>query len=191
MAYSEKQWLDAEGYYKAGLSLSKIQEKTGISRSGIQKRAKSERWQQGENADYIGAKEIIAEKKCTKSGQDEKSVRKNQHLLNIADEVAEDNIRRKRLIYGNAELMASKIPEIIDSYIVEDKDEETGETSEKLLMSPKDLKELSEANDKLGITLGVADRHAPKAETNVNVQSNQIVSTGETVTDAIKRKFNS
>ena len=143
MAYSEKQWLDAEGYFKAGLSLAQIQDKTGIARSTVSKMAKKQQWKQGANVEYIEAKEIIAVKKSTE----------NQHLLNIADEVADDNIRRKNLIYGNAEKLARKLSMMTDQ-----------------VDEPQDLKLLSEANDKLAITMKVADRHAPKGD--VNVQTN-------------------
>ena len=105
MAYNEKQWLDARGYYEAGLSLSQIQEKTGIARSSVSKKAKSEQWKHGENTDYIEAKELIEVKKSTK----------NQHLLNIADEVAYDNIRRKKLIYGAQEKAVERISELLES----------------------------------------------------------------------------
>ena len=47
--------------------------------------------------------------------------------------------------------------------------------------------------DQIAITLKEADRHAPKGDTNVSVQTNQVqaISSGDAVTDAIKRKFNS
>lgn len=166
MAISKVQWDKAKGYYEAGLSLSEIKEKTGIDRSTISKKAKNQQWQHAANADYIEAKVLIAEKKSTK----------NQQVLNIADEVAEDKIRCKNLINSNAELLASKIPEILRSFEAEKTDEATGETITVTAISSNDIKTLSEANDKLAITLKVADRHAPKNDTNINLQQNQLVS---------------
>jgi predicted DNA-binding protein YlxM (UPF0122 family) len=150
MAYSETQWLNARGYFEAGLSLSQIQEKTGIARSSISKKSKSEQWQQGKNLDYIEAKELIVEKKATE----------NQHLLNIADEVAEDKIRHKRLIFGNAEKIANKLNTMIDQ-----------------VDTPSDMKALAETNDKIAITLKVADRHATtKQDININNNTQQNLS---------------
>jgi len=161
MAISKEKWLEVQGYYEAGLSLAKIKDKTGVDRSTISKKAKNQQWQHGRNTDYIEAKELIVEKKSTE----------NQHLLNCADIVADDNIRRKNLIFGNAELMASKVPDILESFTKKDKDEETGEVTSEFLMPSKDFKELAEANDKLSITLGVNDRHA-NSKVEVNTQNN-------------------
>ena len=146
MAYSEKQWLDVEGYYKSGLSLSQIEAKTGIGKSTISKRAKKQQWQQGANTDYIEAKELIVEKKSTE----------NQHLLNIADEVAHERITHKKLIYDNATKLAGKLNTMADQ-----------------IDEPQDLKHLVDANDKLSITLKVSERYAPKTEiTNTNATQN-------------------
>jgi transcriptional regulator with XRE-family HTH domain len=40
MAYSIEQWQKAQTLFEAGLSLSKIAEKTGIDKSSISKKAK-------------------------------------------------------------------------------------------------------------------------------------------------------
>ncbi|MFZ2950904.1 MAG: hypothetical protein WA003_15625 [Desulfuromonadaceae bacterium] len=48
MAFKEippKQWVKAKEYFEAGLSLAKIEEKTGISRGQLSKRSNSEGWQ--------------------------------------------------------------------------------------------------------------------------------------------------
>jgi len=93
--------------------------------------------------------------------------------MNAIMNTAQDKLRRENLIYGNAELMASKVPDIINSFIIENEDTETGEVTKKFIMGAKALRELAEANDKLSITLKVADRHAPKTEiTNTNAQQN-------------------
>ena len=159
MAIGKTQWDKAKGYYEAGLTLAAIKEKTGIDRSTISKKAKNQQWQHGANTDYIEAKVLIAEKKSTK----------NQQVLNIADEVAEEKIRHRNLINGNAELLASKIPEIIRGFELEKEDAETGEITTVSEITSNDIKTLAEANDKLAITLKIADRHAPKIElTNTN-----------------------
>ena len=147
MAISKTQWDKARGYYEAGLSLADIKERTGIDRSTISKKAKNQQWQHGANTDYIEAKELIADKKSTK----------NQQVLNIADEIAEEKIRHKKIIYDNATKLADKLNVMADQ-----------------VDEPQDLKALVEANDKLSITLKVSERHAPKVsvEQNTAVQTN-------------------
>lgn len=146
MAYSQEQWDRAKGYYEAGLSLSKITDKTTIARNTISQRAKREQWEHGKNTDYIEAKEIIATKKGAISEQS----------IVCADEVADEKIRYKRLINDNATKLANKINSFTDE-----------------IDNAQDIRHLVEANDKLAITLKVADRHAPKTEiTNTNAQQN-------------------
>jgi len=151
MAFSNEQWGRAKGYYEAGLSLSKIKEKTGIARNTISQRAKKEQWEQGRNTDYVEAKEIIASKKGTE---------KEQSIV-CADEVADEKIRHKKLINDNATKLAGKISDMADN-----------------IDEPQDLKHLVDANDKLAITLKVAERHAPKTDINNTnaLQSNLSIS---------------
>jgi predicted DNA-binding protein YlxM (UPF0122 family) len=146
MAFNEEQWQRARGYYEAGLSLSQIKDKTGIARNTISQKAKKEQWEQGRNADYIEAREIIAVKKGTE---------KEQSIV-CADEVADEKIRHKKLIYGNAEKLAEKLMIMADQ-----------------VDQAQDMRHLVEANDKLSITLKVNERFAPKTEiTNTNATQN-------------------
>ncbi len=141
MAYSSSQWGKARAYYEAGLSLSKIKEKTSIARNTISQRAKKEQWEHGANTDYIEAKEVIATKKGTVS---------EQSVL-ILDEVSEESIRHKKLIVDNATKLAGKLNTMTDQ-----------------VDQAQDLRHLVEANDKLSVTLKVNDRFAPKTEINNN-----------------------
>lgn len=142
MAYSQEQWDRAKAYYESGqYSLAGIQEKTGISRSKISEKAKKEQWEQGRNADYIEARKTLAIKKGTEKGT----------VIQVLDDIADEQIRHKSLINSNAELIASKIPIMLEQ-----------------IDSPSDLKTLAEANDRLAITLKVADRHAKSGDVNVN-----------------------
>ncbi len=81
--------------------------------------------------------------------------------MNAVMNTAQDIIRREGLIFNNAELLAGKIAIMADQ-----------------IDTPSDLKILSEANDRLAITLKVAERHAPKGDVNVqtNTQVNNIKS---------------
>ena len=115
MAYSKELWEKARGYYEAGLSLAKIKDKTGIDRSAISKKAKSQQWQQGKNADYIEAKEIIAIKKSTE----------NQQSLICADEVADERTKHI-MLFNNATLRNQSLINKVQDQIEEDiKDQPT------------------------------------------------------------------
>ena len=150
MAYSAEQWQRAKDLFESGqYSLSEISSKVGIDKSSISKKAKIQQWQSGRNADYIEAKELIAVKKSTE----------NQQTVELLDEIANDKIRHKQLINSNAELIASKVPMMLEQ-----------------IDTPSDLKLLAETNDRLAITLKVADRHAPKIEVNnANNQQTNII----------------
>jgi transcriptional regulator with XRE-family HTH domain len=150
VAYSDKQWENAKGYYEAGLSLSQIKEKTGIARNTISQRAKKEHWKSASNAPYIEAKIKVQEEKGTILEQ------RGEKSLQIADEVADDLLRRQNLVYGFQERAVKKAGEILE-----------------ITENAKDLKDLVDAVDKAAITLKVADRHAPKVEVNnTNAQQN-------------------
>jgi len=161
MAHSKELWEKAKGYYEAGLSLAQIKDKTGIDRSAVSKKAKNQQWQQGKNSDYIEAKEIIATKKSTE----------NQQSLLCADEIADDNIRRKKLVYDLAEKALGKIDKALSKTITI-KEEDKEDREEEAEHSSKDIKEYVEAIDKASITLNVNQRHA-NSQVVVNNQNNQ------------------
>lgn len=88
MAISKETWDKARTYFESGkYSLSQIEEKTGINKTSISKKAKIQQWQKGSKADYIEAKELIVEKKSTLK----------QYEINTLDEIVEE--RTKHLIY--------------------------------------------------------------------------------------------
>lgn len=108
MAYSDTQWEKAKAYYEAGLSLSKIKDKTGIARNTVSQRAKREQWEQGVDTDYIEAKEIIASKKGTKT---------EQHIA-ILDEIADDKIKLNKFFSNSAvtnQILTNKAIETLDT----------------------------------------------------------------------------
>ena len=154
MAYSPEQWERAKAYYEAGThSLSEIQEIIGISKSKLSEKAKKEQWERGRNSDYIEAKVLIAQKKGNEK----------RNALEILDNIADEQIRNKKLINSNAELLASHIPRVLKSLISIEKDE-NGKEKELYAVDAKTIRELAEANDKLSITLKVNERHAPKTD---------------------------
>ena len=163
MAYSLEQWERAKAYYEAGThSLSEIQEIIGISKSKISEKAKKEQWERGRNSDYIEAKVLIAEKKGNEK----------RNALEILDNIADEQIRHKKLINSNAELLASHIPKVLKSLTTKTINDK-GEEEELYAVDARTIRELAEANDKLSITLKVNERHAPKQDINLtNAQQN-------------------
>ena len=146
MAIAKETWDKAKTLFESGkFSLSEIATKTGINKSSISKKAKNQQWKSGEHSDYIEAKEKIVEKKSTLSTLE----------INTLDEIAEERIRYKQMINNNATKLANKLNAMTDE-----------------ISEPQDLRHLVEANDKLAITLKVADRHAPKQDINVAQQQN-------------------
>lgn len=142
MAISQDKWDKARTLFESGkLSLSEISKETGIDKSTISKKAKNQQWKNGEESDYIEAKILIAEKKSTLPIE----------KINILDDVANDEIRRRKLVLGNAEKLAQKIEAMTDE-----------------VFEAKDIKDLVDANDKLSITLGVNQRHS---NSQVNIQN--------------------
>ena len=63
MAYSPTQWEKAKGFYEAGMTLSQINERVGISKSKISEKAKREKWEHGKNTEYIEHKQKVIEQK--------------------------------------------------------------------------------------------------------------------------------
>ena len=82
--------------------------------------------------------------------------KESEQEVNAVQLIVNKQLTREELIYGNAEKLAKKLNTMSDQ-----------------IDTPSDLKTLSEANDKLAVTLKVAERHAPKISIdNTNAQQN-------------------
>lgn len=144
MAYSAEQWERTQALFESGqYSLSEISDKTGIDKSQISRKSKIQQWESGRNADYIEAKVKIATKKATE----------NTTTLQVLDDIADEAIRHKRLVYSIQEKALAKAEIMLDQ-----------------IDSPSDLKTIIEAVDRASVTLKVSDRHAKSGD--VNVQAN-------------------
>lgn len=92
--------------------------------------------------------------------------------VNAVATIVNKKIDREKLIFGNAEKLANKLFTMADQ-----------------IDTPNDLKTLAEANDKLAVTLKVAERHA-NSQVTVNTQNNvnqeHIEITKETVKEVIE-----
>lgn len=77
---------------------------------------------------------------------------------NSVQKAVQEQIRHNKLINDNATKLAKKLNMMSDE-----------------IADPQDLKHLVDANDKLAITLKVADRHTPKQDISLNAQQNNQV----------------
>jgi transcriptional regulator with XRE-family HTH domain len=159
---TSEQWERAKEYFEHGLSLSDISERTGISRGAISKKSKSEEW-----GKETPKKQLLSQAVEVTKGKN--ALKETPVALEVHNELHNEHIRRENLIYGNAEKLASKLLTMADQ-----------------IDTPNDLKTLSEANDKLAITLKVADRHAPKIDVTQLQQQGSTTTTVEIIEDKVE-----
>ena len=147
MAYSIEQWEKAKALFESGkFSLSEISDKIGISKSKISEKSKKELWERGRNSDYVDAKVTIATKRGTEKGT----------TIQVLDDIADEAIRNKNLVYGVTQKALKKASEMIDE-----------------IDNANDLKAIVDLSDRASLTLKVNERHAPKQDINLtNAQQN-------------------
>lgn len=146
MAISQDKWNKAKTLFESGkLSLSEISKQTGIDKSSISKKSKIQQWSSVENSDYIDAKVLIATKKSTLS----------MEKINTLDEIADNEIRNRNLVYGVTQKALRKANAMIDE-----------------IDNANDLKAIVDLSDRASITLGVNARHANTTINNTN--ANQV-----------------
>jgi predicted DNA-binding protein YlxM (UPF0122 family) len=164
MAISQDKWDKAKEYFEAGLSLTEIVDRTEISKSQISKKATKENWQKGnEKKQLISQAVEVAIKKETLK----------ETALEVHNELVNDELRRKNLIFNATELLIKKATNIITKNQVIDKINvgDGVQNFEPRELNTTDLKNLSDTIDKASITLGVNQRHASSAViNNANVQ---------------------
>ncbi len=124
--------------WKAGVSQNQLAKKYDVSPATINKLCKGI---QQSNVHLVNSQVAVITELNGKS----------EYEVNSINEEVNNQVRRHSLINSNAELIASKIPTMLEQ-----------------IDSPSDLKTLAEANDRLAITLKVADRHAKSGDVNVN-----------------------
>lgn len=145
-------WKEIKKHYEAGLSQSEIVKIFQCPKSSLSEKIKTEMWIVNEQAKaYISDNITLSEQKHELYEQDE-------HLALISDKIVEEKTKHLKLINDNATKLANKLHTMADE-----------------IDTPTDLKTLVEANDRLAITLKVADRHAPKIEVNTQNNNNAVV----------------
>ena len=142
MAISQDLWLKAKEYFEAGLSLTDIVDRTGISKSQISKKATKENWEKGNEKKQLISQAVALEQKKKQF---------NETALQIHNEIVDEKLRRETLIYNATEKAVIKATDMLD-YIDD----------------ASDLKSIIDGLDKASLTLGVNQRHS---NSQVNIQN--------------------
>jgi predicted DNA-binding protein YlxM (UPF0122 family) len=166
MAYSESQWEKAREYFEAGLSLTEISDRIGISKPQISKKSKAELWEKGNEKKHLvsQAVEVAIGKEKLK-----------ETALIVHDELVNEQIRRQGLVFGATEKLIKRANRMLDSnQTIEKVSVGDGVQSfEPRELNTTDLKNLSDTIDKASVTLNVNPRHSTQ-QINVNTQNNQV-----------------
>jgi len=168
MAIKQEIWDKAKLLFEHGKPLNEIVKETGINKSTVSKKSKSESWVKFDNKSTLVLNEVDTIIKQNEINQQKSTL--NPSELNFHEQEVANILRRENLVYGATEKALAKIDKALDKkYIV--KDEEGNETEEEVEYSAKDMKDYIDGIDKASITLGVNQRHA-NSQVVVNNQNN-------------------
>ena len=182
MAISQEKWDKAKEYFEAGLSLSEIVLRTEISKAQISKKSKIEKWEKGnEKKQLISQAVEVAEQKETL----------NETALQVHNELVDEQLRRRNLVFNASEKLLVKATEMIKKGQTVDKiNVGVGiQQIEPRELDSSDLKNLADTIDKASITLGVNQRHSNSQVNiqNTNATQNNISTTPLTLDEAKKQ----
>lgn len=153
---SKHNWEEIRKHYEAGKNQAEIVLEFECPKSSLSEKIKSENWIQSEQVKaYIKGSLEVNEQKANLIEQDVR-------IVEIADNIIDEQTRRKGLIFNATEALMKRTKAIIDK----------NQTVEKLScgdgvqnfepreLNTTDLKNLAETIDKASITLGVNQRHS-------------------------------
>lgn len=191
MAYSQEQWDKAKVLFELGKSLQEISLETGIKdRTSISKKAKKESWVKSKiqqiKSDIVELEKDISTVEGKKSTLVEKLSKLEDYQITILNEVVEDEIKTKSLIFSTANLALIRANQALTANtktimskveIYEDGKKIGTEYKEKEIpLSISDYKDSVDLIDKASITLGVNQRHS-NSQLNINNENkNQSIS---------------
>ena len=164
---SKYDWGDIEKHYKAGMSQTEIVKKFQCPKSSLSERIKKEKWEQSEQAkSYISDSIAINEQKANLIEQDER-------VVEIADNIIDEQTRRRGLLFNGVEKAVKKMNDIIEHGLVEEKINigDGMQKFEERKINTSDVKNALDGYDKASLTLGVNQRHSNQ-QINVNTQNN-------------------
>ena len=169
MAISQDKWDKAREYFEAGLSLSEIVLRTEISKAQISKKSKIENWEKGNEKKHLISQAIeVLEKKETL----------NETALSVHNELVDEQLRRRGLLFSGVEKAVKKMADLIDYGKIEEKINVAPgvQQFEERKLNTSDIKNALDGFDKASITLGVNERFNSKVEVNnSNVQENKTI----------------
>ena len=171
MAISQDKWDKAREYFEAGLSLSEIALRTEISKAQISKKSKIENWEKGNEKKQLISQAIeVAEQKETL----------NETALQVHNELVDEQLRRRNLVFNASEKLLVKATEMIKKGQTVDKINVGAgiQQIEPRELDSSDLKNLADTIDKASITLGVNQRHS---NSQVNIQNTNAVQTNNNI----------
>jgi len=191
MAYSQEQWDKAKVLFELGKSLQEISLETEIKdRTSISKKAKKESWVKSKiqqiKSDIVELEKDISTVEGKKSTLVEKLSKLEDYQITILNEVVEDEIKTKSLIFSTANLALIRANQALTTNtktimskveIYEDGKKIGTEYKEKEIpLSISDYKDSVDLIDKASITLGVNQRHS-SSQVNINntnaIQNNE------------------
>ena len=153
---SKYNWKDIRKHYEAGMSQSEIVLQFECPKSSLSEKISKEGWTQSELIkSYIKGSIEVNEQKANIIEQDVR-------LVEIADNIIEEQSRRRNLVFNASEKLLVKATQMIDKNQTVDKiNVGTGiQQIEPRELDSSDLKNLADTIDKASITLGVNQRHS-------------------------------
>ena len=189
---SKYNWKEIKKHYEAGKTQAEIVLEFECPKSSLSERIKKEGWTQNEQVkSYIKGSVEVSELKANLIEQDSR-------VVEIADKMVDDEIRRRGLIFDATEKIIQASSKLLQKnskqVVIKVKEySKAGGSSESLdtieqELDPQDLKNLAETVDKASITLGVNQRHANSQVTvnNSNAQQNNIELNKEIITETLQ-----
>ena len=146
---SIEEWEHAKEYFEHGLSLGEIEKRTRITRSAISKKSKSEVWDK-----ESPKKQLLSQAIEVTEGKD--TLKDTPVSLKIHDELHDETIRRKNLIYTIQEKAIGKADVMLDN-----------------IDTPSDLRTIIEAVHKAGQSIGAIEQFAPRAVTALQINTEE------------------
>jgi hypothetical protein len=164
---SKHNWEEIKKHYEAGKNQAEIVLEFECPKSSLSEKIKSEKWIQSEQVKaYIKGSLEVNEQKANLIEQDVR-------IVEIADNIIDEQTRRRGLIFNATEALLKKATKMIEKNQTIDKLNcgDGVQNFEPRELNTADLKNLSDTIDKASITLGVNQRHS-NSQINVNTQNN-------------------
>ena len=156
-------WMDIKKHYESGMSQADIVLNFECPKSSLSERINKEGWTQNELIkDYIKGSVEVSEQKANLLDEDVR-------IVEIADNIIRETLRRKGLIFNAVERAIKKMDKVIEHGKVEEKVNvgDGIQRFEERKLNTTDIKNALDGYDKASITLGVNERFS-NSQVNIN-----------------------